>query len=263
MSKHNRILAFVVTMIALSSVQADAGLFRNVRYALGYAGFQQQLTRDYIGDGWTFDFGTNWVNKEFNFGNEQLTLSGPIGGSVSITQRGIPQIKFNLNTPNGIAYNFFATDGPQRFTVDNGAFSIQQQIIVNQYGGYDVQLRVRNRGTLVSEGPNGTVSAPLDYDIGPIDIHGHWLVDLVNLTLGRAFDFTLPGGSIDQVVAAMNQAINGTLSDAVDQLQSQITAAKVDLATLPPAPAGAIIVVPEPASLGLLILGAGLIRRRR
>jgi hypothetical protein len=266
MFRSKKTMALILGVLGLVSVEADASLFTNFRYAMGYLGFQQQLSRNLLGDGWTYNFSQNFLDKEYDFGNAEVTLNGFLKGTVDITNRGIPEVEFDLNTPLGspITYDFLATDGPHKLTVTNGTFGIQQKIILNAWGGYDIQLRVQNRGLLVSDDPNAE-AVPLDYDIGPIDVHGQWLVDLVNLTLGKALGFTLPGGSIDQVMAAFNQAIGDGFTQAINEMNNQITNQDLSLPLpLEPAmaPAG-FTLVPEPATLALLTLGSGLVLRRR
>jgi hypothetical protein len=242
----------VVGVVAIGSLQAQASeRFDNFRYAMGIAGFGQQLTRNVVADGWTYDFGQTFSNTEYDFGNAELTLNGTMVGQAVISNRGIPEIELNLSTPTGIFYDLLATDGPNKLTIDNGFFNVEQKIIINQYGGYNIQMRVTNQGTLVCG--DSCDETALNFDIGPIDVNGHWLVDVVNLTLGQWCGFTLPGGGLDQIVLGWEQLMQDQMAQVAGSVESN-----------PQVPAGiTVAAVPEPVCLSLLVLGAGIMVGRR
>lgn len=243
----------VAGALLCGAVQAQAGLFKNVRYALGYAGFNQQLQRNVVADGWTYNYGQTFNNQEYDFGNSELTLTGTVDGSFNFTRRGIPEVELNLSTPNGLAYTYESTDGPNKFSIDDGFFNIDQKISFNEFGGYDIELTVTNRGTLVFDGATQT-STPINYDIGPVNIHGQWLVDVFNLTIGEALGFSLPGGGLDQITLGWDSMLEQQMQQIMDTAKAQEARA---------AAGTTIIAIPEPMTISLLIVGAGMLLRRK
>jgi len=262
MLREKRVLGLIFSLTVLVAVDAQAGFIKNLRYGLGAAGFQQQLIKDNLQDGWVLEFNQTFNDKHYDFGNSELTLlGGNMNGYFSIGHRGIPEVEFSINSTT-IPYTFEYWDGLHKFTVDNGVFDIDSDIKINKYGFYDVQLNVVNRGTLVCDDPN-IPPISLDYNVGPINVQGQWLVDLVNLTLGKAFGFVLPGGMSDQLAinpfamssSELTKSLKGIQQNLVQELGLDVTA-----------PAGITItnVVPEPVSLLFLLTGlAGLMIRRR
>jgi hypothetical protein len=237
----------------LGAIQAQAGLFKDIRYAVGYAGFSQQLQRNIIGDGWTYNYGQTFNDKEYDFGNSELILNGTMNGSFNFTRRGIPEAELNLSTPNGLAYTYESTDGPNKFSIDDGFFNIDQKISINEFGGYDIQLTVTNRGTLVYDGATQT-STPINYDIGPINVHGQWLVDVFNLTIGEALGFSLPGGGLDQITLGWDTLLEQQMQQIMDTAKAQDARAAAGMT---------ITAIPEPMTLSLLVVGAGMLLRRK
>jgi len=242
----------VIGMLGVAGMvshDAKAGWFDYIRYGMGAAGFQQQLKHDVFRDGWVYNFGQTFNNKTYDLGNAELTLSGSLFGEFSFSRRGIDEVEFTLGTgDNGLAYTYEYFDGLNKVTVDDGFLFIDEDIKINKYGFYDLQLNVSNRGTVVDENGNET---PLDFDIGPINMHGHWVIDLINLTLGDALGFQLPGGASDQIVAGWFQAAELGLEQAAAK-----AAANQEVG---------VYTVPEPATLAMLLAGMGLvvIRRKR
>jgi hypothetical protein len=165
MLSEKKVFGLVIGLVIAIGADVQASFVENMRLALGAAGFQQQLTRDPLSDGWNLQFGQTFNNRTFDFGNAELTLlSGNMQGRASIGNRGIPELELELNSTQ-IPYTFESFDGVHKLHVDDGVFQITSDIKVNKFGSYDVQLNVINRGTLISDDPAaGSVS--IDYDLG-------------------------------------------------------------------------------------------------
>ncbi len=245
------------------TVQASASEWKDIRagtwYALNYAGFQQQLTRDnYPGDGtgWTYNISQAFDNKEYRFGNTNITLNGNVAGQFSYSTRGYSSIDLSWDIP-GLDYTYESFVGDRKLHIDNGVFTSKAKINVNQFGIYSIQLEASNRGTLIDDGAT-SYSFPLDYNLGPMNFEGQWLIDLINMTLGKQFGFTLPGGAADQIVSTLfavnEQQMKKVLAAYESQIQSTDTAV----------PAGTSFqMVPEPVTVVLMLLGLGWVVRRR
>lgn len=241
MNTRSTIVLLLIAVVILGSGPAVQGdVIKDVLYGLGYTGFSTDIQYDYLQDGWTFDTIRTFEDYEFDFGNVELNVTGVVEGSASFSQRGIPEVELSLHTPGLIVFDLVEYDGINKVEVNDGILNVDQDIKINKYGFYDIQMHIWGRGDLVSEGPLAGTQ-PFDFDLGPIDVRGHWLVDVVNLTLGRAFGFVLPGGAADQIV--MGYFDQAELADQI-------------LAGVDAAPAGiAIAQVPEPATMLVLVMG--------
>jgi hypothetical protein len=252
-------------LLAGLTVQAAASDWKDIRggawYALNYAGFQQSLTQDdYPGDGsgWTYNIAQSFNNKEYRFGNTDITLNGNVAGQFSFINKGYTSIDMSWSTPGGLGYTYESFVGDRKLHIDNGVFNSTAKINVNQFGMYTVELDVSNRGTLVDDGAT-SYSFPLDYNLGPMNFQGQWLIDLINMTLGKQFNFTLPGGAADQIVSALfavnQQQMAKVLAEYEKQIQSTETAVPA---------ASSFAMVPEPVTVVLMLLGIGCwVGRRR
>lgn len=255
MKKHWRpILVLVMLAVIVVPDIAGASLVKNTLVALGVADLNPRVRRDVFQDGWRIEFGQLFDDRTYDFGNIELTLGGLLEGQFSVGTRGIDEFQFTLDTPASLSFDLVEFDGLNKVEIKDGIFDIQQDLTVNRYGFYDLELFVSARGDLTKNGVPG--STPIDFDIGPIDIQGHWLVDVVNLTLGELFGFTLPGGAADT-------AVLGYFEQAISQELDAVTMGSPDQVQTVAPPAGTLAVVPEPATMLLLLIGLPVVWRRR
>ena len=152
-----------------------------------------------------------------------------------------------IQTPasSGVIYSLLADTGPNQVVIEDATFNIDQRFKINALGFYTLELSMEGEGEIASTGPLGGQD-DLNFELGPIKIRGHILVDLIN----AIFSTSIPGGAPELL-----------LSDFLTNPELQIQA-QADQAP------AAVTVVPEPASLCMLALGtAGLVwlpgRRRR
>lgn len=242
MSKQG-IKILVLLSVILPAVSAEAGIVKNIRVGLGVMGFSSQLQKDIFADGWKLNFGQNFVDKEYDFGNSQLTVNGVLSGELSMSKRGIDEIEFNLDSGNGLAFDFLEFDGVNKMQVQNGLADINQKLTINRLGFYNLELTGSIRGTLVSDDPLA-LNEPLDLDVGPINIHGQWLIDVINAIFGER---VLPGGMADTMVMGWSEK----KSIIIDN-------------TSVPSPEGMTIQnVPEPVTIIMMLAGFFMIFRTR
>ena len=250
------ISTIVLSVIFVPTI-SQAGIVKNLMYGLGAANLYPQVQRDILADGWRLNFGQNFVNQEYDLGNVQLTLNGPLQGHFSISKRGIDEFEYHIDTPTGLTFNLLEFDGVNKMQVQNGTAYIKQDFTINKYGFYDIQLNVSVRGTLTSDDPLN-LSKPLDFDIGPINIHGQWLVDVFNLLIGRNIGYILPGGAADTMVMGytqeknLQQMINDELAKKIPDVEDETLRFNSPM-----------IPLPEPSTIALIFIGiAGIIRRK-
>jgi len=257
MRNNKMIVNTIAFSLILSPAVSQAGIVKNLLYGLGAANLQPRIQRDLLADGWRLDFGQNFINQEYDFGNAQLTLNGPLEGNFSISQRGIDEFEYHINTPAGLTFDFLEFDGVNKIQVQDGSAYISQDFTINKYGFYDLQLSMSVRGTLISDDPLA-LSKPLDFDIGPINIHGHWLVDVFNLLIGKNIGYILPGGATDTIVMGYYQEKNlqQLIADEVVKKIPDVEDESLQM-TAP------MIPLPEPGILTLILVGAGAIIRKR
>ncbi len=265
MNKKFNLLIIIALLFAITPAISNASIVKKMLYALGAANLNPQVQRDILADGWRLYFGQNYLDQEFDVGNAQITLNGPIQGHFSISKRAIPEFEYHIETPTPITFDFLEFDGVNKMQVQDGTAYIKQDLIINKYGFYDIQLRVSLRGTLTSDDPLD-IDKPLDFDIGPINIHGHWLVDLLNLLTAKFSNngTLLPGGAADTIVLGWYQENN------IQQLVADEIAAKFpdienqdETTPTPDAYTLTLAPVPEPTTLTLIIFALSAIITKR
>jgi hypothetical protein len=243
----------VGAVFVLSTAQASYGSFvENATIGLNLAGFSTSLQRDIYQDGWDYRFSQLFSDKKYDFGNVELTLNGSLVSDFTIGRRGLDEATFSFTTSNPLSFSAIEFDGINRIVTD-GAVSIDGNIKVNQLGFYDLEVnRLAGAATITSE---GLIPGTNEFSFTnvPIHIRGHWLVDLVNVTLGDALGFTLPGGMTD-----IGDQVAGFMQQYASAKQLMNTSSDVY------APAGLTIsAVPEPATILILLLGVPVLCRRR
>lgn len=281
---------------------ARAGLGRDLAYGLTFFDFRFSGSRDLLSDGITINGVANYNNREFDFGNGDLTLTGPVRFTGSFSRRGIPELEVSLNTANQpLRYAFNINTGAQDLTA-TGSVLIDMETTVNKYGFYDQIVQVSNRGTFETDGYVLRDGRTLDFDIGPIDIHGNVYFDALALLIeplfavadvenvfaklsGRAQKASEYGLQRDQLMARfeageqlsdleIEQLVNSAIVAAMlgggspdgvfDELFAQHAIVRVDDPASGAAGLSSVEAVPEPGTF-LLMAGtaAGIMLRRR
>ncbi len=169
-------LSFIV-LGSLASASVEAATFRNAALGLSLLDFQFSGQRNLLGDGFTVNADAFYNNRRFNFGVADLTLNGQMDLSAGITKRGIPSFEFNANTGgSSLLYTFNINNGIQDLTASGSVF-VNIGTKINALGFYDQTFQISNRGTYATDGFALVDSGTLDFDAGPIDIHGNIFAD--------------------------------------------------------------------------------------
>ena len=168
---------------------AQAMFFRDVARALQYAGFAVQGQRNILTDGATVNISQRFLGQPLNFGQTELVPSGQLRALVGWDRRPIPALQFFMDTGNApLNYELRRNFGMQDF-VATGELQLSIGTEFNALGFYDTIVAINNTGTFETEGLFGENSGHMDFDVGPIDISGNVVADV----LAAVFDALAPG----------------------------------------------------------------------
>ncbi len=223
--------------------------------------------------------------ETLDLGPLELTLDGDTQTTAGFTRRGF--LTGNINSVvSGLNYSLAGKTGAQDVLL-TGTFDAQTNVEINQFGFYNITLAMANTDStmtvdgIVADGTDNT-----DFNIGPINVQGNIFVDaFVGLlgTLGAdtsGLEALSPSSPIDRINDAIQEQLRatelvaGTAFGARPQdglLLGQANYGPAAPSFRPTLNAADAItangggVVPEPSTVVLLALGAGLmaIRRRR
>jgi len=247
-----RTLPLAVVIVAGLAPAAHGDLMENVLTGFNIMGFGTVIERDYLQDGWNFRYAQVYSDDRYDFGNTEILLNGRLGGRVSIGRRGLDELGFALLTEPPLAYQLVYYDGANRIEIGDGLIDVDTEGRINQFGFYDVRYQSIVKGTMVIQGEVNTTKT-FEYVTPAVDIHGHWLVDLVNLTLGRWMGFTLPGGATNNPLFVWDPDLQRQLAEEIAQGIAKTVGEEGFARSLTIAAP-----VPEPAAVVLLLLGVPL-----
>lgn len=193
MGLRNRSAILLVVVCALAPPSARAGVFNDVAFGLGFAGFQLQGQENILSGGADFAIVTQFQGNELDFGSSQLTLAGPLSLGFSTGGRDLSVMKINfqtaLNSQIGstpLTYTFNTDVGGQISQV-TGSLLIDGSLEFNGFGFYDLQMEYSARQTVDTEGRFSNDQEFNDFDIGPINIRGNIFADLLSLLIDPLF----------------------------------------------------------------------------
>ncbi|MGE3182879.1 MAG: PEP-CTERM sorting domain-containing protein [Phycisphaerae bacterium] len=253
-----------------------------------------RILPDQLGNGYSLEFDRNFgVDSQgrpetFDLGPLDMTLSGSTQMTAGFTRRGF--LIGNLDvSANNLNYQIRARSGAQNTTL-SGTMNVANQIEINQFGFYSMQLSVSNTNSQLTV--DGVVSdleeIDQNFDVGPIFIEGNIFVDmLAGVIAGAGGDTSLlaelfPRSAIPDLATSLQEAflkddvVAGLLlNDAEFSLSSDANtvaafgipegiilenAFRVGNGVGGPGPS----LIPEPTTaFGLLMIGAAAWTRRR
>ena len=279
MEMKRRRAVLLAVACALAPLSARAGVFNDVAFGLGFAGFQLQGQENVLSGGADFAILTQFQGNELDFGSSQLTLTGPLSLGFSTGGRDLSVMKIDfqtaLNNQIGsipLTYSFNTDVGGQTTDV-TGSLLIDGSLEFNGFGFYDLQMDYSSRQTVTTDGRFSNDQEFNDFDIGPINIRGNIFADLLSLLLEPLFansEFDNPFASFsgqeqlkrltDGAMLSARELVVGPPA-LIDPITSGEFVADYPLNANPTAPGGAS--VPEPTTLLLMLAGALVVTSRK
>ncbi|HUW81417.1 MAG TPA: hypothetical protein VMZ31_01325 [Phycisphaerae bacterium] len=172
------VFATVATFGAAAS-PAQAMFFRDVARALQYAGFTVEGQRNILTDGAVVNISQRFFGQPLNFGQTELTPNGQLRAQVGWDRRPIPALQFFMDTGNApLNYELRRNFGMQDFLA-TGELQLSIGTEFNALGFYDTIVGINNTGTFETEGLFGENSGHMDFDVGPINISGNVVADVL------------------------------------------------------------------------------------
>ena len=296
-----RVLSAVAAMsavVCLMPMTARAGIWENIPYGLGYAGFNIEGQHNYLSGGNDYRiskfFTSELSGNPLDFGTWELTLGGPISIDVSTGGRLIDEIEIHFQTatssagvPQPLSYDL-ACDVCSQASQISGSILIDGDLTINEFGCYDFHLEYSSRQSVEQNGPFDDGDITNDFDIGPIDISGNIYADILALIFDPIFErmevenpFASFSGQLQLEKAieriSAEQAKQALLAeDLLLDTGSPLTfqpdvvgltpageMAMEDIFSVESGTAAPRGVVPEPSTVLFIILGAPLIGSKR
>jgi len=270
---------------------------RSGQFVLSYEPLQRGWRAE-----WNRTFGQDAFGRpnSIDLGVADLTLTG---GNLRVSAqhftRFMKGVELFVNTPTPISYSMSLNTGFQDASA-TGVISINEALGINQFGFYDLNLTISNRGNFNTDGfAVVDENATLDFDVGPISVSGNIFADVLAAVTeplfagvgvqnpfakfsGRATKEALVAAPIEQVRSRvergevisqeeMEAVVNATLLASIlgvttpdlEFLQdAQVAAFSAQEAGALVAPGGGFA-APEPATMVLLGLPLAILFWRR
>lgn len=194
MSVSARLLAVASVLTLGWSLPAQADVPGKILFGLNQLGYQSQITRNFLGDGYEFQSVAPYSGRTFHLGLADLSLGRNSPATVQLTSgyttRFLPEAHFSLTTLGApLGYTFDFNNGIQDF-VATGTVRFDITTRINALGFYDKTVQISNRGTYSTDGFGPTEGGSLDSDIGPINISGNIYADIAAILTQPFFDAT-------------------------------------------------------------------------
>jgi len=172
----------LLVAVCLPAQHARGGVWNEVLVGLDYAGFAFAGDYNPLSDGHTLTTVRNFQATPIDLGFVDLTLNGPVGATVTTSNRFVRGVDF--------AFSAGTPDAPLSYvyTADIGANEVQiggSQVLglngsINEWGWYDLRFQFSSRQEILSTGRFANSDGEfIDYDIGPINISGNLFADLL------------------------------------------------------------------------------------
>jgi hypothetical protein len=147
---------------------------------------QFRISQEPFSDGWRFDFSRSFGPDSFGRPNridlgpfDYTFNSGQVSWSGQFSKRVIPSVEFNAATNAPIDYSMSLNTGFQDVNIDNAQLAYNMGWNINALGFYDYVLNVSHRGEFDIDGMLLVDHGTLDFDIGPINMSGNIVGDML------------------------------------------------------------------------------------
>jgi hypothetical protein len=299
--KRNRFCLGVALLVVWgASGPAEAGIWKRIIVGLDEAGFDVQGDRNFLSGGADIIVARQFNGEVLDFGASEITLTGTPVLQFSTGGRGLQVLDFSLNT-NNTPFNYtWTTDTGNQITTIDGSYFANITGSLNSFGYYDLSIDVSSRQTVTQDGRISDSVDELDFDVGPIDLRGNLFADLLAVVSEPIFNvlgidniFAEFSGSAKlgealsararevQEKARMGAELTPEEIGQLASISSMAAALGIQVPAMPAisdsmyqdivAAADAMILpqrfegqaLPEPSTLGLLLLAIPALRRRR
>lgn len=278
----------VLAAVFLLPGTARAGFVEDAAFGLGYFGFNIQGQRNPLNGGIDLIVNRNFVGNPLDFGNTDLTIQGPLSFQLSTSNRGIGELELAFTTAldaaspaTSLFYTLNSDVGGQATEV-SGSLLLDSSLKINRFGFYDLNFNVSSRQDVTQDGRFADGDAENDFDIGPVNLSGNIIADLIALITDPLFDqagvsnpFARFSGA-SSLSAVLTDTATGTLDalakgdDPVSKDRVKVIATSKGAMLVDPYPFALTakgtttsFLIPEPGVLMLLAAGIPAIIGRR
>lgn len=284
-------LGTCLVVAAPSMLRADA--IDTLISGLRSSGFDVNASRNPLSGGVELGVRRDLQGNPLDFGAWDLTLSGPISFDVSTGGRLLPQFDLSFTTaiddrsaPRPLQYNLNFDSGNQAMQVD-GTLLIDGDFSVNALWFYDFSLTYSSRQEVDRGGRFANDTETFDTDVGPINVSGNLMADVLALLTQPVFQqlgtgnpftnfsgrgsladlLTRPADRALAELAAGNDAVSARRRGFVPAIAAQWPGRQMGRLAGAGLPNGLGsdsrgAAVPEPAVLILMLLGTPFVLRR-
>ncbi len=279
-----RLMAVAAVVAFAASPAARAGVFEDLAYGLGYAGFNLEGQHNPLSGGSDLRISRNLLGNSLDFGPGDLQLQGPISLELRTDNRGLFNLDIELqtamtsdNTSQPLSYIFTYDMGSQQTEIAGNLY-IDAGLTVNGFGFYDLELDYSSRQNVVRDGRFSDSEDTYDFDAGPIHVRGNIFADMLAAVTSPFFE---AAGTVNPFASFSGSAkLAAAIESSNEEMMAQL-AAGVDPFAADMAPrilvdngAGQVVgafdgtgranaSVPEPTVLVLMLLGIPALARRR
>ncbi|MCO6438702.1 MAG: PEP-CTERM sorting domain-containing protein [Phycisphaerae bacterium] len=275
MKFHRFIGLTALAVIVWSTAPARAGAVRETAGVLRYFNYSLAGRHNRLSGGYDFLINNQFQGNTISYGIGKFTLEGPVSLQVNTGTRGLRTLDVSFRTAlNGqlpaspIDY-LITNDVGAQASATTGSLLIDANFSINQLGYYDLDLTWSSRQDTAAQGILTDAGSMSDFDLGPIRARGNIYFDVLGVltdpffeAAGIANPFEALSGrqTLSSVFQSLSDRAANQLSEAA-AAASSLTSRTAPAGNSPAAvgPVGARTVVPEPATMLLLVPGLALV----
>ena len=219
--------------VGCAATQAKANFYRDLARSLQFAGFQIQGVKNPITQGGLLNVTQTFRGAPIDFGVTELNLVGTVRSQVAWDRRPLPSLTFVLDSAGSplqyaLTHNLGLQDFVVRNTEDDPFAEITFSMVteVNALGFYDMLVNISNTGEFQTDGLLGEESGTLDFDIGPINLSGHIVADLLAALTDPLYAQAGVDNPFHEFSLRATRQRNGIDSEQISQIEQKVAAGK-------------------------------------